>query len=352
MGAPTRRVKKTRSKLGRGLSALVDQPAARPIEISAHDEPVHNTNKIDQIPLSVSTHSPEMVGGAVIEVDVEQVVPNPYQPRRAFSEESLEELGRSIVDHGLMQPIVVRRVSDEADGARYGLIAGERRWRASVRVGLRKIKAIVMDVAEIDSAQLALIENIQREDLNAVERARGFASLAADFGMTQEQIASRMGLGRTSVTNLLRLLDLGDEILELIASGQIGSGHGKALLSCRDVNARTGLAQRAIDEGWSVRQLERAATEYNQQDSRTDMSNSEASDGDGGAQTRVHSILSDLEKQLSEQLGTRVKLRTDKSGTRGSVTIEYYDLDHFDGLMARLGVVLDGDGVNTRVVDG
>lgn len=285
-----------------------------------------------------------MVGGAGIKIDVGQIEPNPHQPRRAFSEESLEELGQSILDHGLMQPIVVRRVGRETDEVRYELIAGERRWRASVRAGLSKIKAIVMDVADIDSAQLALIENIQREDLNAVERARGFASLATDFGMTQEQIASRMGIGRTSVTNLLRLLDLGDEILELIASGQIGSGHGKALLSCRDREARVWLAQRSIDEGWSVRQLERAAIEHNRQDSSTETSNPDASDGDAGAQTRVHSILSDLEKQISEQLGTRVKLRTDQSGMRGSVTIEYYDLDHFDGLMARLGVALDGVG--------
>ncbi len=323
---PPRKTKRARSKLGRGLSALVDQAASAPVQVSGL-QPVQNTNKPAAMAVSVEHEG----SGQVVELDVLCIRPNPHQPRRTFSEEALEELAQSILEHGLMQPIVVRPAGDGV----YELIAGERRWRASCQGGQTHIRAIVLEADDLRSAQLALIENIQRQDLNPIERANGFAMLSNDFAMTQEQIAAKVGISRSSVANLLRLIELDEDIQSMIASGTLSTGHGKALLSCPDPDRRRVLAQQAVKEGWNVRLLEKAA-QLN----------------DGGASpsatmvvserntevSRLESVLHDLEARLGEHLSTKVKLKTDRSGTKGSITIEFYDLDHFDGLMNRLGV--------------
>jgi len=336
MGSPTKKSKKTRSKLGRGLSALVDQTAGTAVQVSPI-KPEQNTNtiavgdKLASVPAERSDGSLQRV----LEIDVTTVVPNPHQPRRDFEEESLEDLAQSIAEHGLMQPIVVRNAQE----GRYELIAGERRWRATCRTGQLMIRAIVLDVDDAKSAELALIENIQREDLNPIERAHGFATLGKRFSMTQEQISRRVGISRSSVANILRLIELEDEIQLMIASGSLGTGHGKALLSCKDPDRRMDLARQAVQQEWTVRILEKKASanigSYLEQDNLdTSPTNQEL----GGGISRIGSVLMDLEKRLGEQLGTEVKLKTDRSGKKGLISIAFYDLDHFDGLMTRLGV--------------
>ncbi len=317
---PSRKTKRARSKLGRGLSALVDQSALTPVQVT-------NNVNAEQI---VNTIVSEPADGHVVELEVMHIRPNPHQPRRVFSEESLEELAESIIEHGLMQPIVVRRVD-----AGYELIAGERRWRASCQGGQTHIRAIVLEANDLQSAELALIENIQREDLNPIERANGFALLAEGFSMTQEQIANRVGISRSSVANLLRLIELDEEIQTMIASGQLSAGHGKALLSCNDPHRRVMLARQAFQEEWNVRLLEKVAASN---DGQSTPLSPMVVRGTSGEVSRLESVLHDLEDRLGEQLSTKVKLKTDRSGTKGSITIEFYDLDHFDGLMNRLGV--------------
>ncbi|MEX0877054.1 MAG: ParB/RepB/Spo0J family partition protein [Phycisphaerales bacterium] len=347
MDSSAKKTKKNRPRLGRGLSALVDQGSSRPIGVDA-DTLTDSINIpiIDQSTGRVKQGGAAAVGG-IHDLPVSAVVPNPNQPRREFDEESLEELAQSIQEHGLMQPIIVR---DGGEG-RYELIAGERRWRAVQIAGRDTIRAIVMDVDEARSAELALIENIQHEDLNPIERARGFSLLIERFGLTQEQVAQRVSISRPSVANFLRLLELDNDILSLIGSGVLSTGHGKALLSCKDAAKRTELARRAADEGWSVRVLEQMAGGGHKDGSSaagaaSDGQTPETGDG-GGAQDpgarRMATVLRDLENRLGEQLSTRVRLQTDRSGKKGQIIIDFYDLDHFDGLLERLGIADSGD---------
>jgi len=340
MTPPAKKTRKARSKLGRGLSALVDQSVSKPVQIKAEDAAKQRANIYIHVDDQLIARAGGLGVGQVVEIDVLGIKPNPHQPRRVFSEESLGELARSIDEHGLMQPIVVRRVGDG-----YELIAGERRWRASCQAGCTHIKAMVLEVDDAQSAQLALIENIQREDLNPIERGNGFAMLASGFSMTQEQIATKVGISRSSVANILRVIELDDEIQSMIASGQLSAGHGKALLSCADLEKRSLLAKQAVKEGWNVRELEKITSSIQRQ---SDHPSVIITNGANGQVSRFESVLHDLENRLGEQLSTKVKLKTDQSGTRGSIIIEFYDLDHFDGLMDRFGIQsideLGGDG--------
>ena len=368
-----------RSRLGRGLSALVDSPA--PVEVVANEpraetlDTVQDTNT--QIRGSVAVEQvPESAGGGgaavvnegvvegVVEIAVGLIAVNPDQPRRHFDEEALGELAASIGEHGLMQPVVVRQVGERqvggrtdgassatldeaAGGAVYELIAGERRWRASKIAGNETIRAIVREVDDETSAQLALIENVQREDLNVIELAEGYRVLADRYSMTQERISKTVGVSRSSVANTVRLLDLPNEVRELMMSGALSSGHGKVLLSLGVPEKQRAFAARCLKEGWNVRQLQRAC------DDAADGGGDGVGDGVGQdektfinkgntPEDRAMSVLRDLEKRVGEELGTRVKIRTDKSRTRGRVMIEFFDLDQFDGLMGRLGVKVEG----------
>ena len=205
--------------LGRGLSALLGEPK------SAGDE-------LQQIPL-------------------EKITPNPFQPRKHFDEASLGELSASIAEYGVLVPIIVR-----ARGAGYELVAGERRWRAAASLQQATIPAIVRESDDRDSLEVAIIENLQRENLGALEEAAGFASLMGEYAFTQEQLAQRLGKSRPAIANALRLLGLSDAIKALIAGGRLSAGHARALLAAPEKDRLT-LAQRAIDEGLSVRSLER-----------------------------------------------------------------------------------------------
>ncbi|MBL8764615.1 MAG: ParB/RepB/Spo0J family partition protein [Phycisphaerae bacterium] len=268
-------------------------------------------------------------------------MPSRFQPRRYFDETALQKLAASIKSSGLVQPIVVRRQGEH----QHELIAGERRWRAARMAGLTEIAAVVVELSDEQSAEWALIENVQREDLNPMERARAFGTLIEKFGLSHAQVAEKVGLDRVSVSNFIRLLELEPEIQQLLELGvSVGPdeqsragltmGHGRCLLGVAPGVARVELARRAAREAWPVRHLERLITA---------MRAGESAGGEAGHQEtfeeRARRIArQDLEKRLSESLGTRVQVETDRSGKKGRLIIEFYSLDHFDGLLHRLGV--------------
>ena len=193
------------------------------------------------------------------ELPVELIVANPKQPRRRFDEEALQALAGSLGERGVLQPVLVR----SKPGGTYELVAGERRWRAAQIAGLEKIPALVRPRGDAESLELALIENMAREDLNPVEEARACAALVEELGLTREDVGRRVGRGRVAVSNLMRLLDLPDEVIELLEDGALSEGHGRALLLAEDHGARRSLARTAVDEGWSVRVVEARARESN-----------------------------------------------------------------------------------------
>jgi ParB family chromosome partitioning protein len=193
------------------------------------------------------------------DVAVELIAPNPSQPRRRFDEDALEALADSLRERGVLQPVLVR----PRPGGRYELVAGERRWRAAQRARLETIPALVQDRDDAGSLEAALVENMAREDLNPVEEARAVAALVEELGLTREEVGRRVGRSRVAISNLLRLLDLPDDVLELLEEGRLSEGHGRALLLAEDHGHRRDLARAAVREGWSVRVLEDRARHAN-----------------------------------------------------------------------------------------
>ncbi|MFN0131373.1 MAG: ParB/RepB/Spo0J family partition protein [Phycisphaerales bacterium] len=267
--------------------------------------------------------------GGIHQLATSSIVRSPFQPRREFGQNAIDTLSDSILRSGLMQPIIVRPGTSPGT---FELVAGERRWRAAGQAGLATVPAIVRELTDEQSAEWALVENVQREDLNPMERAAAFRLLMDRFGLTHAQVAERVGMDRTTVTNTTRLLELEEAIRLMIGAGRLSAGHGRALLMAPPGPSRIDLAQRASDEYWSVRRLERAAGEMAQ--------------GDGGgaaagavtpaAEARAASREA-LEKGLGAHLGTKVSIATDRSGKRGRLVIEFYGLDHLDGLLSKFG---------------
>jgi ParB family chromosome partitioning protein len=246
------------------------------------------------------------------------IEPSPYQPRTRFREEALDELARSIQSSGIIQPLVVRPI-----GTRFQLIAGERRWRAAQRAGLNKVSVIVREVSDEIALEMTLVENIQREDLNAIEAARAFERLMDEFQLTQEAVAERTGKDRATVANSVRLLKLESTIQDWIEEGKLTAGHGRALLAVSDSQLRMRYAQRAARGGLTVRQIERLA-------SRRSRSSQAA--------TEVHvdaNIRSALD-ELQRHLGTKVILREKTKIRPGQLLLEYYDDGQLMGLYDRL----------------
>lgn len=304
-------------RLGRGLSSLIADPV--PVQLPSHTPTV-------QTPVS----TPKPAGG-LVQIPVADIEPSRFQPRRVFDQTALDRLADSIARSGLMQPVILRPRGD----GRYELVAGERRWRAASQAGLAAVPAVVRELSDELSAEWALVENVQREDLNPMERAYAFQSLAQRFGLTHQQIAERVGLDRSTVANTIRLVDLEEPIREMIASGRLSAGHGRALLAAPPGQGRAELAVQACDESWSVRRLERAAAAA-ALGSTPPAQRAAAPVGAGPDLARL-AARSDLERQLGEHLGTKVSITTDRSGERGRLTIEFYGVDHFDGLMTKFG---------------
>lgn len=287
--------------LGRGLSALM-----------ADIEP--NTAPAAEATLSDSTPT-----RAERLVPVEQISPNPDQPRRQFSQTALEELAASIREKGIIQPLILR--PDPADQTRFQIVAGERRWRAAQIAQLHQLPVIVRNFDDTEVLEVAIIENIQRADLNAMEEAQGYRQLMDRFGHTQEQLAQAMGKSRSHLANMMRLLQLPDEIQEMVQEGKLSAGHARAILTANDPIA---LARRAVKDGLSVRDVEKAAK--TKPTSRPTASRRPEKDAD----TRM------LESDLSAALGMGVVIDHDTEAGGGKLSIKYKDLGQLDDLMRLL----------------
>jgi len=285
-----------RSGLGRGLGALIPE------------------------------ESEEELGAAFREIPIDSIVPNPYQPREEFDEALLASLTDSIAEVGVLQPLLVR-----PDGAgAYQLIAGERRWRASRQAGLTSVPVIVREVRDVTALEHALVENLHRQDLNALEEAAAYQQLIDDFGLTQEQLAQRVGRSRPAVTNILRLLQLPPAIQGLLIDGRLAAGHARALLSIEDRELQQRLANQAVEEGWSVRQVEDAVK------AATTAPADKGERPEPGT-TRPAALL-ELEELLADHLDTRVGIRT--GAKRGQIVIDYADLDDLERLYR---IIIAGD---------
>lgn len=308
-------MKTNKPRLGRGLSSLIsvsELPVERELpppaeeSVSAPPAPPPPAQAID---------------GSTLNVPIDAIVPNPHQPRRKMDESAIGELAASLKATGLIQPIVVRKV-----GEQYQLIAGERRWRAAKVAGLATIPALLREVDGFTQAQMALVENIQRENLNPIDRALAYRTLMNQLGLTQAELAGRMGEDRSSVANHLRLLDLAEPVQAMIGDGRLSLGHAKVLAGVPDVLEQQRLAELVVSQGLSVRNLERLLQDRNKP----------AAPPPPAAPSSAH--LQDLEKSLSRQLGLRVQLRAAAKKGKGRLIIHYGTLDQFDDLLGRLGV--------------
>lgn len=319
---------RNKPRLGRGLSSLLAMSDID-TEGAESDKPVRDVNQSDggvNSPTVPSALPPNvsMLG----EILVDSIRPNPHQPRRDFNETSLGELAASLKSTGLVQPIIVRQV----DGG-YELIAGERRLRAAKLAGLTALPAFIKTVDGPTQAQMALVENIQREDLNPIDRAQAYRNLIDTLGLTQGELAIRLGEDRSSIGHYLRLLDLAEPVKQAVLKGQLSLGHAKLLVGVSDVGIQQALAQRTIDEGLSVRALEKLISEAPPPPPAPPASGRPA----GGSTAH----LKDLEQTFTRHLGMKVQIRASSIRGRGKLIIQYKSLDEFDSLKDRLGIEID-----------
>jgi ParB family chromosome partitioning protein len=250
--------------------------------------------------------------GPAKRIPVAAIRPNPFQPRTTFHEEALEDLKASIRSHGLIQPIVVRR-----SPTGYEVLAGERRLRAAQALGLAEIPAVVRDATDEEMQTLALVENIQREDLNAMEQARALRAMMANFGLTQEHVAERVGKARTTIANVLRLLDLPVEVQRLVEEGKLAGAHARALLALKGDERRITLARACVQEGLSVREVERRAAS--------------AATPPGTRKAVTDPFVADLEDRIRKAIAAPVKIRAGRKG--GTIEIRYADAGDLDRLL-------------------
>lgn len=266
-------------------------------------------------------------GTELIQVPVDQVDPNPFQPRRHFDPDEIASLADSLRQHGMLQPIIVRAV-----GLRYQLIAGERRLRASIEAQLHEIPARVLDLDDQRVFELAMVENLQREDLNAIDKASAFRDYLSRYGGTQEELAGRLGIDRSTVSNLIRLLELPEEILGAVRSNQISQGHARALLGLEESETRIVAYRRVVAEHLSVRQTEALVSTGVPTPSRPRVRKDPAH----GPEARPPHVL-DFEQALHRQLGTTVAVRS-RSPERGQIVIDYHSREELDRLTRFFGL--------------
>ena len=290
------------SRLGRGLASLIGDVG----EETSAPEPARKPRR----------------------APIENLIANPRNPRRAFTEAELNELAESIRERGIIQPIVVR---EHGGAGHYEIVAGERRWRAAQRAGLHEVPIAIVDATDVQSLEFAIIENVQRADLNAIEEAAGYVALMEQCNHTQEQVAQIVGKSRPHVANMVRLLKLPEPVKALVRAGKLSAGHARLLVG--HVNAQI-IAEMAIDEGYSVRQLEEWVREEEGRpgDATFDAMQKKIRAGVAAgkdADTRA------LERRLSDALGLEVKV--DHRGDSGTLHIKYKDLDQLDGVLRKLG---------------
>lgn len=283
-----------RKVLGRGLEAL----------ITPTDTPTGHTSK-----------------EKVLMLHVDSIKPSRFQPRLNFADAKIDELANSIKEKGVIQPILVRAGEND----QFELIAGERRLRAVKKLGITEIPAIVRRIADADLLETSIVENIQREELNAIDEAKAYQRLVHEFGYTQDNIATRVGKDKSSISNLFRILNLPPEVQEMIQNDSITLGHAKALLTLSDVSTQLKFCKAIVEEGLSVRQMELIASKKSKRRARVVRSKDQ--------------ILLSLEEKLQHKLGTKVRIHHGKK--RGKIEIEYYSLDDLDRVLGILGVQKD-----------
>tara|TARA_B100001123_G_C15326870_1_gene1029863 strand:+ start:1547 stop:2416 length:870 start_codon:yes stop_codon:yes gene_type:complete len=264
---------------------------------------------------------PEVESSSAKDLLVDEIFPNRMQPRSYFDDKKLDQLAASIDEHGILQPVVVQKTDSG-----YELIAGERRWRASKKLGIKKIPAVIREVSDEQSLEIAIIENIQRQDLNPIEEAEAYLRLSSEFGLTQEMIADKVGKSRTAVTNTLRLLNLSEILKDDLVSGTISMGHGRALLGLENPKKMEILRQAILKEGLTVRQTERRAQKL-KIDSHAKL--------DSSLVVPKDIFLKDLEKDLARRLGTKINISPKKNG--GKLVVTYYSDDDLERIQQLMG---------------
>jgi len=286
----------TRKALGRGLDVLIPR---KPPETAARPEPTPQAG--------------------LLQLEIGKIVPSPHQPRKEFAADKLDELAASIATKGLIQPVIVRPLGD----GRYELIAGERRWRAAGLAGLAKIPAVIRTAESAEAMELSLIENIQREDLNPIETARAYQNIADTLDFTHEEIAARVGKDRTSVTNLIRLLILPEEIQGDLASGALSMGHARALLGIPGREGQLAARKTVLAKGLSVRETEQLVRRLGKTTARRP-----------ATETRKDIYINELENSIRHALGTKVAIR--HHGGSGVIELHYFSIEELDRLVNHL----------------
>ncbi len=314
---PEKKKKNKVRHLGRGLQSLMG-PIIESADVEIAEVPV--TSIADNFPPDKELED------SLQWLPLDNISPNPYQPRTEWNQEELAGLAESIKTNGLLQPIVVRRVKD-GDGSRYEIIAGERRFRASKMVGLETVPAMVRDAEDAQLLELALIENIHRTDLNPVERARAYKNYLDTFAFSQTEAAQHLGEDRSVIANFIRLLDLPSKIRGMLIEGSLSMGHARAILGLPTDELRTKLANRALAGRLSVREVERLV--------KLQL----AAPAEARPEIVKPPHIKDLEDKIRSQLGTKVIIQAHKNGQRGKIVIEFYSLDEFDRITEKIGIV-------------
>ena len=296
--------------LGKGLDALFGDVEVTPVK-SADKKESSKQAKADTA--AKKSDETEASQGGVLYIDINDIKPNTGQPRKHFDEEKLEELASSIQQHGLIQPIVLRKLKTG-----YEIVAGERRWRACRIVGLKEVPCIVKELTDEENMLLAIIENMQREDLNPIEEAEGLKQMIDTYGLTQEQVSYSVGKSRPYITNSLRLLKLPEEVRTLTASGEISVGHAKALAAVKDRDKQITLAKKTAKDGLSVRQIELMAKETKAPARKAPKVNKSADE-------------KKIEEDMKNALGTKVNLN--RKGKKGKIEIEFYSDEELERLI-------------------
>ena len=283
----------TKKGLGKGLGALIPQ--------------------LEQAPDS-----------GVLEIRIQEIIPNKNQPRKEFDEEKLQELSHSISQHGVIQPILVSKVQNG-----YEIIAGERRWRAAMKAGIKKIPVILKELSDEEKMEVALIENLQREDLNNLEEAQAYKEIMEKYELTQSQLAEKLGKSRVAIANTLRLLHLPDKIQDMIKETTLTAGHGRAVLSVPE-NLQEKLAQKIVEDNLSVREAEKIAQTLKEKEELKDPQDHPKVKDEGSDQDYIL----DLQERVQRHMGTKVKIKYKNS--KGKIEIEYYSDDDLERIIRQL----------------
>ena len=287
-----------RKGLGKGLGALFEDVNIDSTEIEGSE-----ANK-----------------GDINFIEIDEIAPNESQPRKTFNKEKLEELARSIKTHGVIQPIVVRK-----QGSHYEVVAGERRWRAARIAGLSEVPCIVRELTDEQNMLVAIIENVQREDLNPIEEARGIRAMIEDYELTQDEVAKAVSKSRPYITNALRMLKLPDAVLDMVSAGKLSAGHARAILSAKE-EEQTEIAKHVETKGLSVREAEKLSKKGLSFDRKKP-----------GKHPTKNAAVKQIESELSSALGTKVNLS--QNGNKGKIEIEYYSREELEGLIEALRAI-------------